>query len=139
MRNRFSNIVKIKKSSLDKCENEIAHLNHEKDVLVKKEYAVNEIINLFVLPSSGSFIDLQSENAKLASIRMEMRNITSNILATQNRIENKQNEYKYHHIEYEKIKYLEKDEQKKMDMKIKKQEENMLNDITSYMHYTKSS
>jgi hypothetical protein len=139
MRNKFRNIVKVKKTALNKCENEIAHLNYEKDVLSKKQYKTNEMINLFVLPNSGSFIELQSANTKLSSIRMQMQKIVNDIKATDNKIENKQNEYKYHNIEYEKIKYLEKDEQKKIDEKIKKQEENAINDVTSYMHYMKSS
>lgn len=139
MRNRFSNIVKIKQTDLTKCENEIAHLNHEKSLLNKKQYKTNEMINLFVLPSSGSFMELQSANAHLSAIRMKMQIIVNDIQATDNRIENKQNEYKYHNIEYEKMKYLEKDEQKKMDDKIKKQEENIISDITSYMHHAKSS
>lgn len=107
-------------------------------MLVKKETQIKEEINLFVLPNSGSFMDLQSANARLSSIRVQANNIINEILSAESRIENKQNEYKYHNIEYEKIKYLEKDEQKKIDAKIKKQEEGMMNDITSYMHYAKS-
>lgn len=139
MRNRFSNIVKIKKTALTKCENELAHLNHERDVLQRKEKETIEMINIFVLPSSGNFIELQSENAKLLSIRVQMQRIVNDIQATNNKIENKQNEYKYHNIEFEKIKYLEKDEQKKIDYKIKQQEEKLVSDTTSYMHHAKSS
>ncbi len=139
MRNRFSNIIIIKKTALSKCENELAHLNHEKDMLKIKEQKTIRIINSFVFPKSGSFIEIQSANAKLLSIRVQMQNIINDIKATDNKIENKQNEYKYHNIEYEKIKYLEKDEQKKIDYKIKQQEERIINDTTSYMHYAKSS
>ena len=135
MRNRFSNIVKVNKTKLEKCENEIAHLNYEQSILNTKKNKTYNDIKKFNLPSSGNFAELSTANNRLLNIRLEITKILENMDVNKHKIENKQNEYRYHNIEYEKIKYLEKEEQKKIEETIKKQEESVNNDISSFRHF----
>jgi len=138
MKNKFDSILKIKKNNLEKCEKEIAKINHNIATIKSKKKVYQLKINNFEYPSSGSSTDFQVYNSTIYGYRIELRTITEDLDVEEHRLINKQNEYKFHNIEFEKILYLKKEAEKLREQEEKKKEELINSDINSFMHYNKS-
>ena len=129
MSGKFSSIVKLRKKDMQNCERKI--MQNENKIASKKtqiDELQEEFVNL-TLPQSGSF-DLyrvfeDSKNMLLARLavakeELEVLEITKVTL---------QEQYRQCHIEYEKVKFLEKKEQDELLKKLKLKESQEIDEI----------
>lgn len=110
MKNKFTQIVKIRKQQMDKVETKLIQTRFKKQEVEQKIEALYEEINNSKSPTKGSIslIGIFHENLKI--LRREKDDYTNALKFLEGKINNLQAEYKKAHIEFEKIKYLEEQE-----------------------------
>lgn len=131
MKTKYSQLLKVKKQRVDTIESEIALLNSKKE-LIKKE--IEELISQMdgiKKPKEGKFgIFLSASYSfdKLHSFKKDKEEI---LRQKESELSQKRQEYKMALMEYEKIKYLEDLLiEQKLD-KIKKDEQKLLDELST--------
>ena len=119
MKSKFTSVVRVKKQEMDKVEAKlvVARLNvrnaEEKIALLRAK------LNEFSLPKSGEL----RENLELINIaRAELSACKENLEIAKKEVLHYEHKYKNANLEYEKMKYLEKEEFKKEIKRIQKAE-----------------
>ena len=122
MKSKFTSVVRVKKQEMDKVEAKlvVARLNvrnaEEKIALLRAK------LNEFSLPKSGNIGELR-ENLELINIaRAELSACKESLEIAKKEVLHYENKYKNANLEYEKMKYLEKEEFKKEIKRIQKAE-----------------
>jgi len=110
MKNKFTQIVKIRKQQMDKVETRLIQTRFKKEEIKQKIDTLYEEIKNSKSPTKGalSLISIFHENLKL--LRREKDDYVDALFFLENEISNLQAEYKKAHMEFEKIKYLEEQE-----------------------------
>ena len=129
MKTRYSPLVKLKKSTMDKSERLVqqknADLNNAIDAL-KNSYEFLEDIEQ---PSSGNINDLLASRRLLSSQRDLIDHNKSWVNFAKDQLEDAKNQFKKDMIEYEKYKYLDFQEIKKYQQELKVKEAKNLDEV----------
>ena len=122
MKSKFTSVVRVKKQEMDKVEAKlvVARLNvrnaEEKIALLRAK------LNEFSLPKSGNIGELR-ENLELINIaRAELSACKESLEIAKKEVLHYEHKYNNANLEYEKMKYLEKEEFKKEIKRIQKAE-----------------
>lgn len=129
MKTKFSTVVKVKKQVVEKIERDIQKINSS---ILKVKHQIKELQNiLFSLtpPQNGNFSLFSQIKTQQNMLRSEIEKLNSQILFLENRKNELMNELKKANIEYEKMKYLETEEIKKMLKKSKLKEVKEMDEI----------
>ncbi len=114
MKTRFSSLVNIKKNTMQNSEEVVQKAN--KDVASASEALEKSynVLHKITTPESGSAKDLLASRSLVTSARNAIRHNQEWIKFSQNQLLQAQEQLKLDMIEYEKFKYLEVDEIKKI-------------------------
>lgn len=137
MKNKFTQIVKIRKQQMDKVETKLIQTRFKKQEVEQKIEALYEEINNSKSPTKGSIslIGIFHENLKI--LRREKDDYTNALKFLEGKINNLQAEYKKAHLEFEKIKYLEEQAVYKQIQKRKKEEKMNMDEIATLLYSNK--
>jgi flagellar export protein FliJ len=114
MKTRFSQILKVKKRRVDECERELLDIrNVKKNKLLQINNISKEIEN-FKKPASGNIMQLNLSFSLLSQLNNQKKSYKSDINILDAQIEGLKELYKEANIEFEKIKYLDSIEIKKI-------------------------
>lgn len=129
MNTKFDPVLKIKKQDLNKCEadiiqnNQLIHSkNREIDVLLQELGEID-------VPKSGGYWDFKNTQDIKKAFLGEIDKVRYEISTLKNIQKKLQESYRLAFIEYEKIKYLQDNEIKKVISKIKKNESKDLDEV----------
>lgn len=129
MKTRYSPLVKLKKSTMDRTERLVqqknAELNNAMDAL-KNSYEFLEDIEQ---PNSGNINDLLASRRLLSSQRDLIEHNKSWVNFARDQLEDAKNQFKKDMIEYEKYKYLDLEEIKKYQKELKVKEAKNLDEV----------
>jgi flagellar export protein FliJ len=129
MKTRYSPLVKLKKSTMDKSERQVqqknAELNSAMDAL-KHSYEYLEDIEQ---PKSGNMNDLLASRRLLSSQRDLIEHNKGWVNFARDQLEDAKNQFKKDMIEYEKYKYLDLEEIKKYQKELKVKESKNLDEV----------
>ena len=129
LKTKFSQLVTLKKKTLDKSEQAVTDatqtLQNAKDALAESYNSLNTIQT----PQNGNFAQLQANRVLLNSQRDLIAHNHEWINFAQQQLHNAKEQLKKDSIEYEKFKYLELQEVKKILQEQKKQEAKELDEI----------
>jgi flagellar export protein FliJ len=134
MKTRFSSLVTLKKSAMQKSERVVQRANAElNSATMALQISYNSLAEI-ESPKSGSMTQLLASRALLDSQRGLIQYNQELVKSAQNQVEIAKNKLKADMIEHEKFKYLELEEIKKM-LKQKKLEETKTLDEVAMMTY----
>jgi len=137
MNSKFTPIVKVRKQQMDKVETLLAKARLQKSELEQQLTLVCKNIEETEVPESGSISLMVCFRERLDILRKEKIKFDKDILIKTNEINQLQDKYKRTHIEYEKIKYLEKQDYEEWMDKIKKQEQLDMDEISNMLFVNK--
>jgi len=123
MKTKFSDILKIKKQTVEKIERNIQKINSSIQMLQNKINSLNNELSSFSFPHDGDFRQFQQIKLMQENLINEIKNFENQIKILENRKNELMEELKKANIEYEKIKYLHELEIQKI-LKKRKQKEN---------------
>ncbi|RAZ46690.1 flagellar FliJ family protein [Campylobacter hyointestinalis] len=129
MNTKFSQVIKLKKQNLDKIEICLAKcrtLRSQLEELLKK--ATLELSS-HKFPKGGNFIVMKSSLEEQRLLREHKDDLIEKLSLNQKEIMHYELQYKKAYMEFEKIRYLEQEEIKKILEKAKKDEAIMLDEI----------
>lgn len=129
MKSKFSQIVKVKKQNLDKIGMRLARSRAEVVMIEGFIAEANEQIASINLPASGQISQIKSSLQLLNLARKEKEILTQRLELTKKTVMHYERQYKNANLEYEKIKYLESEDFKAQIAKIKRVEQNMLDEF----------
>jgi len=123
MKTKFSQIVKLKQRKVDEIENEMLDVrNKKKDIIVNIEDLMKELKEINT-PNSGAFSEINIANMHLKNLSNQKKSFEEEIVLLNRQIEGLKELHKEANIDFEKIKYLDNEEIKKI-LQEKKVEEN---------------
>lgn len=131
MKSKFTQIVKIKKQNLDKIEARLTKSRAEARMIENFIDETNLRIAAFKLPENGEFSQLKGSLELLNLIRKEKEALSAKLELTKKNIMHFEHQYKNANLEFEKMKYLESEEFKKELTRIKKLEQNSLDEFAT--------
>ncbi|WP_024787475.1 MULTISPECIES: flagellar FliJ family protein [unclassified Lebetimonas] len=129
MKTKFSSVVKIKKQVVQKLEKDVQKINFSITKLNKKIENLQNILFSLTLPENGNFSLFSQIKSQQHLLRGEMEKLKNQIIVLENRKNELMNELKKANIEYEKMKYLENEEIKKILKKAKLKEAKEMDEI----------
>lgn len=129
MKTKYSTVVKVKKEALNKAE---SNLNVALSRQAQHEEALteaNKVCESLNLPLKGGASELR-ESMKLREVARETRDrAAEKVLLSQKEVAHYQHLYKRANLDYEKVKYLEAQELKKLKKELEKIEAKNLDEI----------
>lgn len=129
MKTRYSPLVKLKKSTMDKSERQVqqknADLNNAKKALESSYNSLDDISQ----PTSGNINNLLASRSLLSSQRDLIEHNKSWVSYANKQLEDAKLQFKKDMIEFEKFKYLEVQEIKKYQKELKVKETKDLDEI----------
>lgn len=136
MKTRYSPLVKLKKSTMDKSERVVQKANADlNSALVALKLSYNSLDDIKI-PTTGNMNDLLASRSLLSSQRGLIEHNKDWLTFAKKQVNSAKEQLKLDMIEYEKFKYLEFQEIKKMQYKIKTKESKELDEI-ALMTYDK--
>jgi flagellar biosynthesis chaperone FliJ len=129
VKTKFSPVVKIKKQEVEKIERDIQKINSSILQVKNQMEELQNILFSLTLPQNGNFSLFSQIKIQQNMLRTEIEKLNNQILFLENRKNELMEELKKANIEYEKIKYLETQEIKKMLKKAKLKESNEMDEI----------
>lgn len=129
MKTKYSSIIKVKKQALERAENNLnkakaRQLENQK----KLEQAIKECDSLSI-PQKGDANELRQSMQMLQIARDSKERAAQKVLLSDKEIVHYQHLYKKANFDYEKIKYLEAEEIKKIKKELEKIEAKNLDEI----------
>ena len=129
MKTKFDSIVKVKKNEVEKIERNINKLNSSIKMLEDKIITLNNKLSSFTFPKNGNFSEFNQYKILQNSLIEEIENFKNQLNILNNRKKELFQEYKKANIEYEKMKYLQNEEIKRVLKKKKKKEQLEMDEI----------
>lgn len=129
MNTKFDPVLKIKKQDLDKCEADMIQNNQ---LIASKNREIDSLLielGEIDVPKSGSYWDFKNTQDVKKAFLGEIDKVRAEISMLKNIQKKLQESYRLAFIEYEKIKYLQDNEIKKMISQIKKNESKNLDEV----------
>lgn len=136
---KFAAIIKVRKQQMDVLETTLARVRGEKNILQKKVIALLEAINETQIPQAGDIAILSLCNVELGFLRREKETLQRQLLGKKEQIKKLLNDYKKARMEFEKIKYLEEQEYMQYLAKLKKKEQNDMDEIATMLFSNKGA
>ncbi len=133
MQTKFSQILKVKKQIVDECERELLDIrNVKKNKLLQIQDLKLQIKNT-QKPKNGSFLQLNMVYLNLRILSNQKKEFENDIISLDNQIEGLKELYKVANIEFEKIKYLDSQEIKKIIKLQNMQEKKDMDEISNIL------
>jgi len=129
MKTKFDSVVKIRAQKVEKIENDIKKINSSIAKLKEKINNLNSLLLSLHLPTKGSFSQIAQINSQKNLIRNEIDALNNQINILTNRKNELLHELKKAKVEFEKMKYLQSEEIKKIIKEIKLKEARELDEI----------
>ena len=129
MKTKFDSVVKIRAQKVEKIENDIKKINSSIAKLKEKINNLNSLLLSLHLPTKGSFSQIAQINSQKNLIRNEIDVLNNQIIILTNRKNELLHELKKAKVEFEKMKYLQSEEIKKIIKEIKLKEARELDEI----------
>jgi flagellar export protein FliJ len=129
MKTKFDSVVKIRAQKVEKIENDIKKINSSIAKLKEKINNLNSLLLSLHLPTKGSFSQIAQINSQKNLIRNEIDALNNQIIILTNRKNELLHELKKAKVEFEKMKYLQSEEIKKIIKEIKLKEARELDEI----------
>ncbi|MCD8212999.1 MAG: flagellar export protein FliJ [Campylobacter sp.] len=122
MKSNFSQVVRVKKQLMDKMEARLvsARLNVQKIELDLKK--ARDRLDEFQIPKSGNAGDLRGKLELLKMMRDELISCKERLGLAKKEVVHFEHQYKNANLEYEKMKYLEKEDFKREVKRIQRAE-----------------
>ena len=139
MKTKYDSVVKFKKQQVDNIEKNLQKINASINDLQSKIDELNKTLLSFNLPNKGSFSLLNQIKHQQSIIRDEIANLKNQIVILQNRKNELLNELKNAKLEYEKMKYLQAEEIKKILKEKKLKEMRDMDEIAILLKNNKNS
>ncbi len=139
MKTKYDSVVKFKKQQVDNIEKNLQKINASINDLQSKIEELNKTLLSFNLPNKGSFSLLNQIKHQQSIIRDEIANLKNQIVILQNRKNELLNELKNAKLEYEKMKYLQAEEIKKILKEKKLKEMRDMDEIAILLKNNKNS
>ncbi|CAD7287536.1 hypothetical protein LMG7974_00415 [Campylobacter majalis] len=122
MKSKFSQVVKVKKQALDLAEARVAKARNNVVICEQNHEKAKAVLAKFILPQSGTTSEL-NESLKLVSLmRNEIKALNEKLKISKRELMHFSHQYKNANLEYEKMKYLEQEDIKKILKQIKHKE-----------------
>lgn len=135
MKTKYSSVLKVKKQALDKAESTLSKArNRQRQSELELELALKQYEEI-KLPSSGSVQNLRQSLEFLDVARVFKEEKKQRVELSKKEVAHYQMLYKKANLEYEKIKYLESEELKELQKKLKKEEEKFIDEIAISRHF----
>lgn len=129
MKTRFSSLVTLKKSMMDKSERVVQRANADlNSASIALELSYNSLKNIDT-PLKGHISDLLAQRLLLSSQRNVIAHNTGWVNFAKKQVESAREQLKKDMIEFEKFKYLELEEIKKIIKKRKIEEAKQLDEV----------
>ncbi len=129
MKTKYSTVLKVKKQALNKAE---SNLNAARNRQAQNEEALkeaNRVCESLNLPQKGGVDELR-QSMKMRQIAREARErAAEKVLLSKKEVAHFEHLYKRANLDYEKIKYLESEELKKLKKELEKIEAKNLDEI----------
>ena len=139
MKTRFSSLVALKKSAMERSEQALQNankdLNSAKEALELSYNSLNDL----QLPKTGKMADMLASRVLLNSQRGDIKHNQDWINFAQNQVNQAKEKLKSTMVEHEKFKYLEVEEIKKIMKEIKLQEAKDLDEIALMTYARKNN
>ena len=137
MKSKFSSVVRVKKQMMDKIEVRLvaARLNVRRVEASLK--AVRDKLDEFDLPKSGNTNDLKGNLELLKIMRDELASYKEQLELAKKEVAHFEHQYKNANLEYEKMKYLEKEDFKREIKRIERAESLALDEFAVIKFATK--
>jgi len=114
MKTKFDSVVKVKKQKVDTIERNLQKINSSIQNLKNKTEELTKTLLSFSLPKEGNFALLNQIKHQQHILRDEIQKLKNQIVILENRKKELLEELKKANIDYEKMKYLQAEEIKKM-------------------------
>lgn len=138
MKTRFSSLVTLKKSAMDKSERGVQRANADfNSATIALELSYKSLENI-QSPQSGSMAQMLASRTLLHSQRDLIKHNQDWILFSKNQVNQAKEQLKKDMIEHEKFKYLELEEIKKILKKRKIEEAKNLDEVALMTHARKT-
>lgn len=139
MKTRFTSLVTLKKSTMDKSERVLQGANADLNsaaMALKMSYDLLETIDS---PTTGTMAEMLASRTLLSSQRGVIQNNQEWIKFAKNQVKSAKKQLKLDMIEHEKFKYLELEEIKKAIKKIQLEEAKELDEVALITHARKAN
>lgn len=129
MKSKYSSVVKVKKQELDRAEIDLSKAKQRQRANEEALQRANEEYLSLSLPEQGSVLLLR-QGLEFREIARGMKEFAKEkVKLSEQEMNHYQHLYKKAHLAYEKIKYLETEELKEFEEKLRKAEEKTLDEI----------
>ena len=139
MKTKFTQIVKIKKQKVAKVEIELTKINNKISDTDRNISDTNEAIKSHSTPMSGSFSQIKLYQDNLNSYLYELKELNNELNLHKSEKTKIDIQLKEANLDYEKMKYIENVEIKKILKEAKRKEENELNEISIMIYNNKAN
>lgn len=138
MNTRYSSLVTLKKSTMQKSELALQGANNDLNTATNELQLSYDILDTLQSPTTGSMSQMMSARSLMESQRGVIKHNQEWITFAQNQVELAQQQLKSDMIEYEKFNYLELEEIKKVLLAKKIQEAKDLDEVALMTHAKKN-
>ena len=114
LKTKYDSVVKFKKQIVEKIEKNLQKINSSVNELKTKIDNLDKTILSLSLPQNGNFSKIDQIKSQQSFLREEIERLKQQIIILENRKKELLNELKKANIEYEKMKYLQAEEIKKI-------------------------
>ena len=139
MKTKFDSIVKIKKNEVEKIERNIQKINSSIAMLNHKIEELKNRLSSFSYPHSGNFSQFNQYKIMQNTLIEEIVGFENQVKILEGRKKDLLEEYKKANIEYEKMKYLQTEEIKKILKKLKQKEQIEMDEIAILLRHKNES
>lgn len=129
MKTKFDALLAKIKQKVQNCENEIAQINAQINNTQEGIANFTQCIAQMQLPMEGSTLAFREIYESKKAYLQKIEDLSFSLSSLKAQKAQKQEEYKLHQLEFEKMKYLQKREIDAYIAKIKQKEQNQLDEI----------
>lgn len=122
MKSKFSQVVKVKKQALDLAEARVAKARSNVVICEQNHEKARAVLAKFQLPKNGTTNELNESLNLVGLMRNEIKALNEKLEISKRELMHFTHQYKNANLEYEKMKYLEQEDIKKILKQIKHKE-----------------
>ncbi len=129
----YSKITKINKQKVDKIESELFILKSNIKKIKAEIADIYSSISTLAIPKQGEYKEVNVFRERRRLLNAQKERLLYDLEANNSNLKKKQLEYKKAKLEYEKIKHLEEQEIAKKLIKIKRDEQKELDEVSNML------
>ena len=134
----YSKITKINKQKVDKIESELFIIKSNIKKIKAEIEGIYSSISTLTIPEQGEYKEVNAFRERRRLLNAQKERLAYDLEANNLNLKNKQQEYKKAKLEYEKIKHLQEQEIAKKLIKIKKDEQKELDEVSNMLFKKRS-